>query len=171
MSEESAVIQARRKKAEEFEAQGVALFPNNFRPTDHAGPLKELFKDYDNERLSAIKEPFRLAGRMMSRRDFGKAIFIHIQDETGRIQVFVKKDELGPENFKLFKKFFDLGDIIGVEGPLFRTKTGELTILAQKVCLVTKAFRPLPEKYHGLQDVELRYRRRYLDLIMNERVR
>ncbi len=171
MSEESAVLKARKQKAEELEAQGVALFPNNFRPTDHAGALKEIFADYDNERLEAIKEHFRLAGRMMSRRDFGKAVFLHIQDETGKIQVFVKKDELGTEAFKQFKKYFDLGDIIGVEGPLFRTKTGELTILAKKLVLVTKAFRPLPEKYHGLQDVELRYRRRYLDLIMNERVR
>jgi len=171
VSEESAVIQARKKKAEELEALGVPLFPNDFRPTDHAGPLQELYKDYDNEALSAIKHPFRLAGRMMARRDFGKAVFLHIQDETGRIQVFVKRDELGAEKFKLFKKYFDLGDIIGVEGPLFRTKTGELTVLAKEISLVTKALRPLPEKYHGLQDVELRYRRRYLDLIMNERVR
>ncbi len=171
MSEESAVLKARRQKAEELEAQGVALFPNNFRPKDHAGALKEIFADYDNERLGNIKEHFSVAGRMMSRRDFGKAVFLHIQDETGQLQVFVKKDELGAEEFKRFKKYFDLGDIIGVEGPLFRTKTGELTILAQKLVLVTKAFRPLPEKYHGLQDVELRYRRRYLDLIMNERVR
>ncbi len=171
MSEESAVLKARRQKAEELEAQGVALFPNNFRPKDHAGALKEIFADYDNERLGNIKEHFSVAGRMMSRRDFGKAVFLHIQDETGQLQVFVKKDELGPEAFKRFKKYFDLGDIIGVEGPLFRTKTGELTILAKKLVLVTKAFRPLPEKYHGLQDVELRYRRRYLDLIMNERVR
>ncbi len=171
MSEDSAVIQARKKKAEELEAMGIALFPNNFRPKDRAGAIQTLFKDYDNQALLAIKHHFRLAGRIMSRRDFGKAMFLHIQDETGKIQIFVKRDELGPEKYKLFKKYFDLGDIIGIEGPLFRTKTGELTILAKEITLVTKAFRPLPEKYHGLQDVELRYRRRYLDLIMNERVR
>ncbi len=171
MSEDSAVIRARKKKAEELETMGIALFPNNFRPKDRAGAIQMIFKDYDNQALLRIKQHFRLAGRMMSRRDFGKAVFIHIQDETGKIQVFIKRDELGPEKFKLFKKYFDLGDIIGVEGPLFRTKTGELTVLAKEILLVTKAFRPLPEKYHGLQDVELRYRRRYLDLIMNERVR
>jgi len=171
VSEESAVLLARRKKAEELEALGIPLFPNDFRPTDRAGVIHEIFGHYSDEELARLKEPFRVAGRLMARRDFGKAVFAHLQDETGRIQVFFKRDELGPETFKLFKKYFDLGDIIGVEGPLFRTKTGELTILAKSVRLVTKAFRPLPEKYHGLQDVELRYRRRYLDLIMNERVR
>ncbi len=171
MSEESQVLKVRRAKAEELEAAGVPLFPNDFRPEDRAGAIKEIFADYDNDRLAKLKATFRLAGRLMAKRDFGKAVFAHIQDETGRIQVFFKKDELGAEKFKRFKKYFDLGDIIGVEGPLFRTKTGELTILAKEVVLVTKAFRPLPEKYHGLQDVELRYRRRYLDLIMNERVR
>ena len=171
MSEESAVVVARRQKAEELEALGIPLFPNDFRPTDRAGAIHEVFGHYSSEELEKIKEPFRLAGRLMSRRDFGKAIFAHIQDESGRIQIFIKKDELGPEKFKLFKKYFDLGDIIGVEGPLFRTKTGELTVQVKELWLVTKALRPLPEKYHGLQDVELRYRRRYLDLIMNERVR
>ena len=171
MSEESQVLKARRAKAEELEAKGIPLFPNNFRPEDRAGAIKEIFADYDQEKLEKLSATFKVAGRLMARRDFGKAVFAHLQDETGRIQVFFKKDELGPEKFKLFKKYFDLGDIIGVEGPLFRTKTGELTILAKDVVLVTKAFRPLPEKYHGLQDVELRYRRRYLDLIMNERVR
>lgn len=171
MKEESAVLEARRKKAEEFEKLGYPLFPNDFRPTDRAGVLQELFKEYDNEALEKLGKTFRLAGRMMARRDFGKAIFTHIQDETGRIQVFVKRDEVGEEQFKLFKKYFDIGDIIGVEGPLFRTKTGELTVLAREVRLVTKALRPLPEKFHGLRDTELRYRMRYVDLIMNPRVR
>jgi len=171
VSEESQVLRVRRAKAEELESLGIPLFPNDFKPEDKAGAIQEVFAEYSNEELARIPTPFRVAGRMMARRDFGKAVFAHLQDETGRIQVFFKKDELGPEKFKLFKKYFDLGDIIGVEGPLFRTKTGELTILAKEVVLVTKAFRPLPEKYHGLQDVELRYRRRYLDLIMNERVR
>ncbi len=171
MKEESAVLEARRKKAEELERQGYPLFPNDFRPTDRAGILQELFKDYNNEALEKLGKTFRLAGRMMARRDFGKAVFTHIQDETGRIQVFVKRDELGEEKFRLFKKYFDIGDIIGVEGPLFRTKTGELTVLAKDIRLVTKAFRPLPEKFHGLRDTELRYRMRYVDLIMNPRVR
>ncbi|WP_457755703.1 lysine--tRNA ligase [Thermodesulfatator indicus] len=171
MSEESQVLKVRREKAEELESQGVPLFPNQFKPEDKAGAIKEIFGDYQPEELEKLEATFKVAGRLMARRDFGKAMFIHIQDETGRIQVFIKRDELGAEKFKLFKKYFDLGDIIGVEGSLFKTKTGELTILAKEVVLVTKALRPLPEKYHGLQDVELRYRRRYLDLIMNERVR
>ncbi|OAG28497.1 lysine--tRNA ligase [Thermodesulfatator autotrophicus] len=171
MSEESQVLKVRREKAEELESQGIPLFPNQFKPEDRAGAIKEIFGNYSPEELEKLEATFKVAGRLMARRDFGKAMFIHLQDETGRIQAFIKRDELGPEKFKLFKKYFDLGDIIGVEGPLFKTKTGELTILAKEVVLITKAFRPLPEKYHGLQDVELRYRRRYLDLIMNERVR
>jgi len=171
VSEESQVLKARREKAEDLESQGIPLFPNDFKPEDKAGAIKEIFEAYDNEALEKLNATFKVAGRMMARRDFGKAMFIHLQDETGRIQAFIKKDELGAEKFKLFKKYFDLGDIVGVVGPLFKTKTGELTILAKDVALVTKAFRPLPEKYHGLQDVELRYRRRYLDLIMNERVK
>jgi len=171
VKEESAVLEARRKKAQELEKLGHPLFPNDFRPTDRAGVLQDLFKDYDHEALERLGKTFRLAGRMMARRDFGKAVFIHIQDETGRIQVFVKRDEVGEERFRLFKKYFDIGDLIGVEGPLFRTKTGELTVLAREIRLVTKAFRPLPEKFHGLRDTELRYRMRYVDLIMNPRVR
>ncbi len=171
MSEEKGVLAARRKKAEALEALGVPLFPNDFRPTDRAAVLKELFESYSNEELEALGRSFRLAGRMMSRRDFGKAVFLHIQDETGRIQVFVKRDEVGEEKFKLFKKYFDIGDIIGVEGPLFKTKTGELTVLAKEIKMVTKALRPLPEKFHGLRDTELRYRMRYVDLIVNERSR
>ncbi|HFC97048.1 MAG TPA: lysine--tRNA ligase [Thermosulfurimonas dismutans] len=171
MKEESTVLEVRRRKAEELEQMGHPLFPNDFRPTDRAGVLQELFREYDQQALEKLEQTFRLAGRMMARRDFGKAVFTHIQDETGRIQVFVKRDEVGEEKFKLFKKYFDIGDIIGVEGPLFRTKTGELTVLARDIRLITKAFRPLPEKFHGLRDTELRYRMRYVDLIMNPRVR
>ncbi|RUM88453.1 MAG: lysine--tRNA ligase [Thermodesulfatator sp.] len=171
MKEESAVLEARRRKAEELEALGYPLFPNDFRPTDRAGALQEIYRDYDNEALSRLGEGFRLAGRLMSRRDFGKAVFGHLQDFSGRLQVFFKRDELGEESFRVFKKYIDIGDIIGVEGPLFRTKTGELTLLARQVRLLTKAFRPLPEKFHGLRDTELRYRMRYVDLIVNPRVR
>ncbi len=171
MKEEKGILEARRKKAEELEALGEPLFPNDFRPTDRAGILQELYRDYDQEALERLNQTFKLAGRLMARRDFGKAVFGHIQDQTGRIQIFVKRDEVGEEKFKLFKKYYDIGDILGVEGPLFRTKTGELTLLVRDLRLVTKAFRPLPEKFHGLRDTELRYRRRYVDLIMNPRVR
>ncbi|WP_456433100.1 lysine--tRNA ligase [Thermosulfuriphilus sp.] len=169
--EESAVLKRRREKAEELERLGIPLYPNDFRAKDRAGAVLETFKDYETEDLDKVPGPFVLAGRLMARRDFGKACFGHIQDETGRIQIFVRKDKVGPEAFKLFKKYIDIGDIIGIEGTLFRTKTGELTILVEKFSLVTKSLRPLPEKFHGLQDVELRYRQRYLDLIVNPKVR
>ena len=106
----------------------------------------------------------------MAFRDFGKSTFVHIQDRKGRIQVYARKDFLKDPDYAVFKKF-DTGDIIGVEGKIFKTKTGELTILAEKILLLTKSMRPLPEKWHGLKDVEERYRHRYVDLIVNEKVR
>ncbi len=169
--EESGVLQKRREKAEELERLGIPLYPNNFRAKDRAGAILEVFGDYKAEELEKVPGPFVLAGRLMARRDFGKACFGHIQDESGRIQIFVKKDEVGAEKFRLFKKYIDIGDIVGVKGRLFRTKTGELTVLVEEFSLVTKSLRPLPEKFHGLQDIELRYRQRYLDLIVNPRVR
>jgi len=111
-----------------------------------------------------------LAGRIVAIRRFGKAAFIHFQDDTGKLQAYFKQDKLGKEQYENFK-LLDIGDIIGVEGKLFRTKTGELTISVERFKLLTKALRPLPEKYHGLKDIELRYRQRYLDLIVNQEVR
>jgi lysyl-tRNA synthetase class 2 len=110
------------------------------------------------------------AGRIMALRDFGKACFAQIKDGTGQIQVYVRKDKVSPEAFEVFK-LMDVGDFLGVKGPLFRTRTGELTILAETVKLLSKSQRPLPEKWHGLTDVETRYRQRYLDLIVNDQVR
>src|SRR4029079_4543616 len=110
--------------------------------------------------------PTRLsvAGRLMAIRDFGKAAFAHVQDRTERIQVYVRRDEVPERDFQVFR-LLDLGDIVGFEGRLFRTKTGELSVLASRVHYLAKALRPMPEKWHGLQDVELRYRQRYLDLL------
>ena len=118
----------------------------------------------DFERLEG--ESVRLAGRMMSKRDMGKAFFCDLQDSTGRVQLYVKVDDLGETAFSAFKKF-DISDIIGVEGTVFRTRRGEISVHCKTVTLLAKSLRPLPEKYHGLRDSELRYRRRYLDLIMN----
>jgi len=112
-----------------------------------------------------------LAGRLVSLRSMGRALFGHLQDLTGRIQIYLRKDLVGEENFSLFNEFVDLGDILGVKGNLFRTRTGELTVEVRSFRLLAKCLHPLPEKWHGLRDVEVRYRQRYLDLIANPRTR
>jgi lysyl-tRNA synthetase class 2 len=124
----------------------------------------------DNDELKGITDCFTLAGRVMSIRDFGKAVFIHIKDGTGKLQAYIRKDKVGEENFEIFK-LMDIGDHVGLTGQLFRTRTDELTLLANSFVLLSKSQRPLPEKYHGLIDVETRYRQRYLDLIVNDNVR
>ena len=128
------------------------------------------FDGMDESALEKETKSYAVAGRIVSRRDFGKASFIHIKDRTGRIQAYVRKNKLAPEQFDTFK-LMDIGDFVGVKGPLFRTKTGELTLVAEDLILLAKSMRPLPEKWHGLTDVETRYRQRYVDLIMNDPVR
>lgn len=161
----------RRAKAADLVEAGVPLFPNTFRPRDLITDIKKQYGHLDLERLETLNLRFVVAGRIMGLRSFGKAAFLHIQDRTGdRLQVHVQRDVLGVEEYKLFKKL-DVGDTVGVTGPLFRTRTNELTIRAESVVLVTKSYRSLPEKFHGLTDVEQRYRQRYLDLIMNREVR
>ncbi len=170
MSKESQVIKQRKKKAQEMEEAGINLFPNAIpRPVSIESIVSE-HGDKDKEALEELGDEFRVAGRIMALRKFGKVSFCHIQDSTGRLQVYFAKDTLGEEKYKEFKKY-DIGDIIYARGPLFRTKTDELTIMAKDVSLVTKSFKPLPEKYHGITDKELRYRQRYVDLVMNEEVR
>ncbi len=170
LSKESQVIKQRRKKAEEMEQAGINLFPNDIpRPQNIAKILSE-YENKDKEALENLDQEFMVAGRIMALRKFGKVSFCHIQDSTGRLQVYFARDTLGEDKYKEFKKF-DIGDIIWVKGPLFRTKTDELTVMAKEVRLVTKSFKPLPEKYHGITDKELRYRQRYVDLVMNEDVR
>ena len=165
--DENRIIAERREKLRALREQGNA-YPNTFRREHLAADIHAAYDDWDPERLEA-EGPIRvkIAGRMMTRRVMGKASFATLQDMSGRIQIYVTRDDL-PEGVynQQFKKW-DLGDIIGVEGWLFKTKTGELTVRADHVELITKAIRPLPDKFHGLQDQELRYRRRYLDLIMN----
>ena len=166
--DENKLIAQRREKLQQIRERGVA-FPNDFRRNVMAG---ELHAEYDGKsagELEALGVRVRVAGRLMSRRIMGKASFAHIQDMSGRIQLFVQRDAL-PEGFynQQFKKEWDIGDIIGAEGQLFKTKTGELSIRCDDLRLLTKSLRPLPEKFHGLTDQEQRYRQRYLDLIMNE---
>ena len=159
------VFKNRIAKAVQLLDEGVPLYPNDFIKGEDVGPVAAEHESLDEAALAADERVFRLAGRIVSLRSFGKVAFLTIQDTSGRIQVFVERDTLGQEAYSTFKKF-DIGDIIGVAGRLFRTKTGELTLHAQRVRLLTKSMRPLPEKYHGLKDVETRYRQRYVDLIV-----
>lgn len=171
MQEESQVLRARLEKLEKLLALGINPYPNDFKPKDRAKYIKELYSDLSQEEIERKDRIFTLAGRLISRREMGKLIFGHIQDETDRIQILIAKNEISPETFEFFRKYVDLGDILGVKGKVIKTKTGEVTILVKELRLLTKSLRPLPEKFHGLKDTELRYRMRYLDLIMNARTR
>ena len=170
MDETSELIQQRVRKLESLKKQGIDPFPNNFRVTHTSRDIHEAFGSKSDEELKSVGETFSFAGRIVAIRDFGKASFIQIQDRKGRIQAYIQKDIIGGQAFQLFKTF-DIGDFVGVEGKVFRTKTGELTLQVQRIQLLTKSLRPLPEKWHGLTDVEARYRHRYLDLIANPRAR
>ncbi|MEA3275891.1 MAG: lysine--tRNA ligase [Pseudomonadota bacterium] len=165
--DENKLIAQRREKLNQLREQGLA-FPNDFRRNVVAGELHAEYAEKDAEALEAVGLRVKVAGRLMSRRVMGKASFAHLQDMSGRIQLFVQRDLLGTDAYAWFKKELDIGDIVGVEGTLFKTKTGELSVRCESLRLLTKALRPLPEKFHGLTDQESRYRQRYLDLIMNE---
>ena len=170
MEKTTGVLEDRKKKTEALKAMGVRLYPAGFRCDLTISEAIDRFGGLDPDTLEKTKDSFKLAGRMMGLRDFGKACFIHIKDMTGRIQAYVRKDKVGEDQYKIFK-LMDLGDFVGLQGTFFRTKTGELTLLADDVFLLSKSLRPLPEKWHGLSDVETRYRQRYLDLIANEEVK
>ncbi|MDD5475908.1 MAG: lysine--tRNA ligase [Syntrophales bacterium] len=166
MEDSSELLRKKREKANELKAAGVDLYPNDMRVDHTAGDLIDIYGEANGETLERLGETFRLAGRIMARRVFGKASFISIRDRKGDIQVYIRKEKIGDELYGLFRKF-DIGDFIFISGSLFRTNTGELTIDADTVRLLSKCMRPLPEKWHGLTDIEARYRQRYLDLIMN----
>jgi lysyl-tRNA synthetase class 2 len=170
MAQSEQIRTQRLAKLEELRAQGLDPFYNQFVPSHTIAQVLEEFGALDGPQLEALDRTFSLAGRLMLLREFGKASFCHIQDGTSRIQAYVQKQVLGPEAFALFKRQ-DLGDIVGFTGTLFRTKTGELTLAVTSFVLLTKALLPLPEKYHGLTDIETRYRQRYLDLMVNPQVR
>ncbi|MCX5889946.1 MAG: lysine--tRNA ligase [Deltaproteobacteria bacterium] len=161
----------RLQKLQELREQGVDPYFNRFAPSHSIAQLIEEFGALSGEQLEGLGKQFQLAGRLVLLREFGKAAFATIQDGTSRLQIYVQKQVLGDEAFTRFKKLLDLGDIIGVEGTLFRTRTNELTLAVQGFVLLTKSLQPLPEKYHGLTDIETRYRQRYLDLMVNPEVR
>jgi lysyl-tRNA synthetase class 2 len=167
--DENRLIAERREKLAAWRATGQA-FPNDFSRENLAGKLDELYSAKTREELEATPIDVKVAGRIMLKRVMGKASFASIQDVSGRIQIFVSNDISGEEAHKQFKGW-DLGDIVGCEGTLFKTRTGELTVQCRAIRLLTKSLRPLPEKFHGLTDVEQKYRARELDLITNEQTR
>ena len=166
---DSDLIAQRRVKLQALREQGTA-FPNDFRRDALAAELHAAHDGKDNDTLEIDAIPVKVAGRMMGRRVMGKASFAHLQDMSGRIQLYVRLDALAADSYADFKNW-DVGDIVGAAGTLFKTKTGELSIAVQAIHLLTKSLRPLPEKFHGLTDQESRYRQRYLDLISNEPTR
>ncbi len=170
MSDESnQIIDERRAKLQAIRAAGVA-FPNDFQRTHEAGPLHAGFDETGEAELEAAPVHVSVAGRMMLKRVMGKASFATVQDGTGRIQLYVQREALGEAAYDAFKHW-DLGDILGASGVLFKTKTGELSIKVTSLRLLAKALRPLPEKFHGMADQEQKYRQRYLDLITSEESR
>ena len=184
MADERELIAERERKVAELRAAGRNPYANGFAPSHSAGEVTGRFaeqiaafasappppQEKGSEPALLSEERFKVAGRIIAHRGFGKAAFVKLADHTGQIQVHVKKDKVGDEAYEAFKKL-ERGDFMGASGPAFITKTGELTLVAESFEVLTKAVRPLPEKWHGLQDVELRYRQRYVDLIVNPEVR
>ncbi len=169
MEPENELIQQRKRKLQELKELGIDPYGGVFETTHSTSEVFRQYGEVSGEQLEAQPVEVTVAGRIVAWRSFGKAAFSHIQDSTGRIQLYFRKDILG-ERFRIVKKF-DIGDIIGVKGKLFRTRTNELTVLVEDFQFLTKSLRPLPEKWHGLKDIELRYRQRYVDLIVNPEVR
>ena len=169
MDDENRYIEQRRDKLKQLRARGQA-YPNHFRREDFAAELQAKYGDQNKAELEALGVNAQVAGRMMLQRDKGKVVFADSQDMSGKIQVFVRQDTVGETVFEHFKQS-DIGDIFGVSGKVFKTNTGELSIKAESLELLTKSLRPLPEKYHGLTDAEQKYRQRYVDLITNEETR
>lgn len=163
--------QVRIEKVNLLKEKSINPYNNSFKPKNYT---KDILKDYSKKTHEELEENegiFVLSGRVLSKRDFGKSIFFNLQDQTGQLQGFVQKKHIGDDQHVLFKKFVDVGDFVGIVGTLFKTKTGELTLKINNFELLTKSLRPLPEKWHGLQDVETRYRQRYLDLISNSEIK
>nr|WP_097677935.1 lysine--tRNA ligase [Bacillus massilionigeriensis] len=161
------LLMVRREKLNTLREKGLDPFGKRFERTNLAQELFDQFGELDNEVLEEKNVSVAIAGRVMTKRGKGKAGFAHIQDLSGQIQIYVRKDAVGDDQYEIFNEV-DLGDIVGIKGTVFRTKVGELSIKVHEFILLTKSLRPLPDKFHGLKDVEQRYRQRYLDLIMSQ---
>ena len=168
MEELSELLLQRRRKVDSLWEAGINPYPNDFRPLHTSEDIVATYGDI--QEIDGKDDNFVVAGRILARRSFGKAAFVQLQDRKGRLQLYVKKEEVGEETFAAFETF-DIGDIVGAEGHPFRTKTGELSLHVHSIRLLVKSLLPLPEKFHGLTDVETRYRQRYVDLIVNPEAR
>ena len=163
-------VEVRKQKLAKLKAAGVEPYPNDFKPSHSASEIVSTFADASDQALAEAPKDLRVAGRIVAIRRMGKASFFHIQDRRGRLQVYIQQNRVGEEAYGLFRTV-DVGDIVGLRGYLFRTRTRELTLEAEGVRLLAKCLRPLPEKWHGLSDIEARYRQRYLDLMVNPEAR
>src|SRR3989338_720636 len=170
MEDISEQMQLRRAKLQDLRNSGIEPYIDRFKVSHTIGFIAQKYGVLPKEELEKVNDEVTIAGRIMTRREHGKTTFCHIQDSSGKIQIYVRKDEVGDESYQVFSAF-DIGDIIGIAGKIFRTRTGELTIHVKNITLLTKSLRPLPEKWHGLKDIEIRYRQRYVDLIVNPEVR
>ena len=170
MSLEQKIFEQRLEKLKEIEALGQRAYPHKYEVSHSIPQILAEFSLKSGEELEANKISVQVAGRLMSIRGQGKAGFAHLQQEGARLQIYVKLDAVGEKGFQLYK-LLDLGDFVGVSGYLFRTRTNELSIHVEQITFLAKDLLPLPEKWHGLSDVELRYRQRYVDLIVNPEVR
>ncbi len=168
---ENEQFEQRRAKLDELKESGINPYANDFKPTHLSSDLISKYGELSEDELKEQTQEFSLAGRVMAIRDFGKSLFFHIADRSGRIQGYIKRDVIGEDEHKAFKKFVDLGDFVGIKGNLFKTRTGELTLNVAEYKFLTKSLHPLPEKFHGLKDVEVRYRQRYLDLVSNPEIK
>lgn len=164
------LLRVRREKLTALTEKGMDPFGTKFNRTHTASELISEYGEKEKEEVDSLELEVTIAGRIMTKRGKGKAGFAHIQDLTGKIQIYVRTDAVGEEQYELFDSI-DIGDWVGVTGTVFKTKVGELSIKAKDFQLLTKSLRPLPDKFHGLKDVEQRYRQRYVDLIMNPEVR
>ncbi len=168
MESEERLINQKKQKLEGIKKLGINPYPYSFNKKNNSAEILNKYRKLKKEEHT--KNIVSVAGRIMALREMGKASFAHLQDQDGRIQVYFREDQIGEKSYNLFRKL-DLGDIIGVEGTVFRTKLGEITVLAKKISLLSKSIRPLPDKWHGLKDIEVRYRKRYVDLIVNPKVK
>lgn len=166
MGREDLIIGERKRKLEELRKLGINPYPHKYCPEDFSSEIKEKYKKLKENQKT--KDYVKIAGRVMTIRDLGKLIFTTIQDSYGKLQIILQKDETSKNDFEIFKKYIDVGDFIGAEGIIMKTKTGEISVLIKKMQIITKSILPLPEKWHGIIDKEERYRKRYLDLIMNQ---
>jgi lysyl-tRNA synthetase class 2 len=170
MDTETRIINERRQKLEDLRKQGINPYSYRYEKNASASEIKQVYSKLKPEEHDTMRNKVRVAGRLMNIRSMGKAAFAQLQDFSGQIQLYFRHDDVGKEAYELFKKL-DIGDIIGVEGSVFKTRTGEVTVDVRNFELLTKSVLPLPEKYHGLKDPEIRYRQRYVDLFVNPEVR